>query len=77
MADLQQNLRINKQTLRDLNKVGPNIEAINLLTKEGNELTDKLKGYYDEYQNINLMLLIEKQMKLEESHFYNERIIQF
>jgi len=29
-----------------------------MLVQEGNQLANKLKGYYDEYQNINLMLLI-------------------
>jgi hypothetical protein len=61
----------------ELNSLGPNIEAVNLLVQEGNELSNRLREYYDEYQNINLMLLVEKQMSLEDKHFYRERIIEF
>ncbi len=37
----------------------------------------KLRSYYDEYQNINAVLLMEKQMRLEDRQFYNERMVEF
>jgi len=44
---------------------------------EGDELAKKLKKYYDDYQNISMMMLMEQQMRLEDKHFYSERIAEF
>ena len=33
-------------------------------------LSQKIQEYYEEYQNINAILLMEKQMRLEDKQFY-------
>lgn len=60
-----------------MNELGPNLAAIGKLTEETEALALKLRSYYDEYQNINAVLLMEKQMRLEDRLFYNERMVEF
>jgi len=64
LDDLRENLHLNKATLREINDMGPNLEAISKLLEETEVLTQKLRNYYEEYQNINAVLLMEKQMRL-------------
>jgi hypothetical protein len=64
LEDLRENLHLNKATLREINDMGPNLQAINKLLEETELLTQKLRNYYEEYQNINAVLLMEKQMRL-------------
>ena len=52
-----------------VNALGPNLETVSVLVTETERLGRTLQGYYEEYQNINAILLMEKQMRLEDKQF--------
>lgn len=55
---MRENLQLNKQTLREINSTGPNLETIDTLMKQNEVLSKQLQAYYDEYQSINAVLLM-------------------
>lgn len=77
LGDLQENLAINKETLRQYNMLGANSAAVASLTHEAELLIARLKNYYEEYQSINASLLMEQQMRLSDRQLYQQRLVEF
>lgn len=64
LEDLQQSIRLKNESLRDINVQGPNSKVIDDLSQQVNQLSLQLRNYYEEYQTLNAMLLMEQQMRL-------------
>lgn len=77
LSDLQENLSLNKQMLREYNQYGQNSETVAALSRETDLLVTRLRDYYEQYQSINASLLMEQQMRLSDRQFYEERLIEF